>query len=71
MVLGICIIFDWASTERKHFTANIGVPLVLEFYQMILCKGKGKEAGKRRKKGGGKRMETEKGEIRRVSIRQN
>jgi hypothetical protein len=28
-VLGICIIFDWASTERKHFTTKIRVPPIL------------------------------------------
>ena len=29
VVLGICIIFDWASTERKHFTTKIRVPPIL------------------------------------------
>ena len=29
VVLGICIIFDWASTERKHFTTKIRVPPII------------------------------------------
>ena len=31
LVLGICIIFDWASTERKHFTTNTRAPKHLEY----------------------------------------